>query len=104
MPTAKKEAEATERSTLTRLAERGEEALKRLADELDRNARVHDALERLERVEKSVLNRLNIASLDEVEELRKQVAKLEKRLAKAESGAGKGAAAAPGDNDSSGHA
>jgi hypothetical protein len=96
MPTEKKAAEA-ERSTLTRLAERGEEAIKRLTEELDKNARVQDALGRLERIEKSVLNRLNIASLDEVEELRKEVAKLERRLARAEAAAGRKGAGRAGD-------
>jgi len=96
MPTEKKTAVA-ERSTLTRLAERGEEAIKRLTEELDKNARVHDARGRLERIEKSVLNRLNIASLDEVEELRKEVAKLERRLTRAEAAAGRKGAGRAGE-------
>jgi hypothetical protein len=91
---------AAERTTLTKLAERGEEAFKRLSEEIEKNRRMADARERLGRIEQnprvadarerlvqienSVLNRFNIASLDETEELRKQVAELEERLAKLE--------------------
>ena len=85
-----------ERTTLTKLAERGEEALKRLNEEIEKNARMSEARERLGRIEKSVLNRLNIASVDEAEELRKEVARLEERLAKLEGGtARKKAVASP---------
>jgi hypothetical protein len=86
---------AAERLTLTRLAERGEEALKRLSGEIEKNQRVADARERLVRIEKSVLNRFNIAALDETEELRKQVADLEQRLVKLEGGTRKKAAGTP---------
>jgi hypothetical protein len=85
MATEQNEA-AAERTTLTKLAERGEEALKRLSGEIEKNQRVTEARERLVRIEKSVLNRVNIAALDETEELRKQVADLEERLAKLEGG------------------
>jgi hypothetical protein len=78
---------AAERMSLTKLAERGEEALKRLTGEIEKNQRVSDARERLVRIEKSVLNRFNIAALDETEELRQQVTDLEQRLAKLEGGA-----------------
>lgn len=80
------------KGVIERLAGRGEEALRRLASELDKNPRLHGAIGRLERIEKSVLNRLNIASLDEVAELREQVARLEQRLAEAEAARGGGKA------------
>ena len=81
---------------LGRLAGRGEEALRRLYDELDRNARTHEALERLleargrlDKVQRSVLHQLNLAPADEVEKLRKEIARLERRLAKVEGVAAK---------------
>lgn len=79
--------EGIARSVVSGLAGRGEGAVRRLVDEVDKNQRVQDARGRLEKIERSVLNRLNVASLDEVVELREQVASLEKRLAKAEAAA-----------------
>jgi hypothetical protein len=67
-------------SVVERLAGRGEETLRRLLAELDRNPRLTGARGRLERVERSVLNRLGIASVEEVDELRRQVARLEEQL------------------------
>jgi hypothetical protein len=81
------EQEPEAKGVIERLAGRGEDAFRRLVGEIDKNPRLHDALGRLERIEKSVLNRLNIASLDEVNELREEVARLEKRLAKVETAA-----------------
>ena len=62
----------------------GGDALRRIASEIDKNPRFNDARGRLDRIEKSVLNRLNIASLEDVAALREEVASLEARLAKAE--------------------
>ena len=70
--------------TLDRLAERGQDALKRISAEVDKNPRMHEAKERIERVGRLTLQQLNIALEDEVEKLRKEVARLEKRLAKLE--------------------
>ena len=88
--TAERASEATaERTstTFTKLAERGEGAIKRLGEELDKSPRVSDARDRLLQIEKSVLNRINIASADEADALRQEVARLEERLAKLEGGA-----------------
>jgi hypothetical protein len=74
--------------TLDRLAERGQEALKRISAEVDRNPRMHDAKERIEKVGRITLHQLNIALEDEVAELRKQIARLDKRIAKLEKEAG----------------
>ena len=84
-PAAEKQAEA--RSVKDRVAGLSEDTLRRIAAELDKNPRLHDARGSFERFEKSLLDRLNIASLDEVARLREQVASLEERLAKAESSA-----------------
>ena len=94
--TEQTEAAAAERTTRTRLAEKGEVAVKRLVEELDKSERVQGARERLEEVEMTVLNALNIASVAEVEQLRKNVAELEERLAKLESGSTRKKAAEPG--------
>lgn len=90
---AEEKTREVEGRTLGRLASRGEEALKRLYDELDRNARTHDALQklvetrgRLEKASRSVLKELGIASVEEVEKLQKEVHRLERRLAKLEKG------------------
>jgi ubiquinone biosynthesis protein UbiJ len=77
-----KKQEAT--GTLDRLAERGQGALKRISAEVDKNPRMHEAKERIEKVGRITLHQLNIAPEDEVAELRKEVARLEKRLAKLE--------------------
>jgi len=82
MPQTKKEAQGGK--TLGRLAERGEEALKRLSEELEKNPRTHDAKDRLIKLQRTTLHQLNVALADEVEALRKDVERLEKRLAKVE--------------------
>jgi ubiquinone biosynthesis protein UbiJ len=78
----------TASGTLDRLAERGQDALKRISAEVDKNPRMHEAKERIEKVGRSTLHQLNIALEDEVADLRKQVDRLEKRLAKLEKDAG----------------
>jgi hypothetical protein len=67
-----------------RLASKSDEAIRRVAAELDRNVRLPEARGRLEQVERSVLDRLNIAAADEVEELRTKLAELEQRLLRIE--------------------
>ena len=76
--------ETTTGSTIGRLAERGEDALRRLSGELEKNPRAHEAKDRLVKLQRSTLPKLNIALADEVAELKKEVARLEKRLAKVE--------------------
>ncbi|HSK15608.1 MAG TPA: hypothetical protein VK915_05515 [Gaiellaceae bacterium] len=90
MATGKQEKE-TEATTIERLSKRGEETFSRLADELARNELVSDALSRaaaargrLDGASKRALSQVGLASADELEALRKQVERLEKRLAKLE--------------------
>lgn len=65
---------------LAKAVERGEEAVKRLSEEADRNERLHDARVRLEDAGRTLLRQLNLAPRDEVDRLRKEVELLEKRL------------------------
>jgi ubiquinone biosynthesis protein UbiJ len=81
------EEEKTTTSLLGTLAERGEEAFKRSLRELNDNPRMQDARDRLGKMQHTALNQLNIASLEEVETLRKDVAALEQRLAALEEAA-----------------
>jgi hypothetical protein len=92
MAKARKEQEST---TLGRLSKRGEDAITRLVDEIGKNERVTDALSRavsargkLDGASRRARGQVGIAGTDELEQLRKQVARLEKRLAKLEGGAG----------------
>jgi len=85
---AKAEKARSEPGVVTRLAERGEEAMSRLADELGKNQVLSDALHRMasakgkvDAASRSAFAQLGLASADEVEKLRKKVAALEKRLA-----------------------
>jgi hypothetical protein len=78
------EQSATGPGPLERLAGKGDEALRRVAEEIGRAAPLTDARGRLEQVERSVLDRLNIAAADEVGELRATVAELERRLLRIE--------------------
>jgi polyhydroxyalkanoate synthesis regulator phasin len=77
-----------------RLAGRGEEAVTRLLDELARNPRVTDALGRAMSAKGKVdagarrtLSQVGLAAADELKDLRKQIERLEKRLAKLEGAA-----------------
>ena len=80
---------------VSRLAGRGEDALTRLMDELGRKSLVTDALARamsakgrLDNASRSALAGVGLAAADELDDLRKQVADLERRLATLE-GSGK---------------
>jgi hypothetical protein len=85
--------EDSEGGTLGRLSKRGEEAITRLVDELGKNERVTEALERamsakgrLDGASRRALGQVGMAAADELADLRKQVERLEKRLAKLEGG------------------
>ena len=82
-----------------RLADRGEEAMTRVMEELGRNARVTDALskamtakEKLDDASRGALASIGLAASDELKDLRRQIEKLEKRLASLE-GSSKGGGA-----------
>ena len=85
--------------TLNRLAGRGEEAVTRLVEELGKNPRVTDALSRvmdaktkIDQSARGAVAQAGLAAADELKELRKQIERLERRLAKLESSEGKPAA------------
>jgi septal ring factor EnvC (AmiA/AmiB activator) len=74
-----------------RLAGRGEEAVTRLVDELGRNPRVTDALGKAMSAKGKVdagarrtLSQIGLAAADELKDLRKQIERLERRLARLE--------------------
>jgi polyhydroxyalkanoate synthesis regulator phasin len=76
-----------------RLAERGEEAVTRIVDELSKNPRVTDALDKAMSAKGKVdagarrtLSQVGLAAADELKDLRKQIERLEKRLARLEGG------------------
>jgi hypothetical protein len=86
----------TERGVVERLSKRGEEAFGRLAEELGRNERVADALGkaltakgRLDTASRRALGQVGLAAADELKDVRAQIEKLEKRLAKLEGGSSK---------------
>ena len=73
------------------LAERGEKAVNRVMDELARNPRVTDALDKAMSAKGKVdsgarrtLSQLGLAAADELKDLRKQIERLERRLARVE--------------------
>lgn len=85
--------------TLNRLAGRGEEAVTRLVEELSKNPRVTDALGRvmdaktkIDQSARGAVAQAGLAAADELKELRKQIERLERRLAKLESNEAKSAA------------
>ena len=78
--------------TLNRLAGRGEEAVTRLIEELSKNPRVTDAMGRvmdaktkIDQGARGAVAQAGLAAADELKELRKQIERLERRLAKLES-------------------
>lgn len=81
----------TNGGTLGRLSKRGEEAVTRLVDELGKNERVTDALDRamsakgrLDGASRRALGQVGLAAAEELRDLRTHIEKLEKRLAKLE--------------------
>src|SRR5688572_24971364 len=87
-----------EQGLVERLAERGEEAVSRLLDELNRSPRVADALDkamsakgRVDSASRSALSQFGVAAADEIKDLRGQLERLEKRLARLEGGRASGA-------------
>jgi hypothetical protein len=82
-------------SVVGKLAGRGEEALTRVMEGLGRNPRVTDALDRamgakgrLDEASRSALNQVGLAAAEEIRELRSQLERMERRLAKLESATG----------------
>ena len=81
---------------VNRLAGRGEEAVTSLVEELGKNPRVTDALGKamsakgkIDQSARGALGQIGLAAADELKELRKQIERLERRLAKLESKDGK---------------
>ena len=79
-----------------KLAGKGEEALGRLMEELGRNPRVTDALDRamsakgrLDEASRSAIGGVGLAAAEEIRELREKVDGLEKRIADLEKAGGK---------------
>src|SRR6185436_19606840 len=77
---------------VNRLAGRGEEAVTRLVEELSKNPRVTDALSRvmdakskIDQSARGAVAQAGLAAADELKYLRKQIERLERRLAKLES-------------------
>lgn len=90
---ATRQTKTTEPGVVGRLSRRGEEAVGRLMDELGRNDRVTDALGRamsakgrLDTASRRALHQVGLAPADDLDDLRKHVERLEKRLAKLEGG------------------
>ncbi len=99
---ATKRKKEPEQGLVERLAERGEEAVSRLLDELNRSPRVADALDkamsakgRVDSASRSALSQFGVAAADEIKDLRGQLERLEKRLARLEGGSASGATRAP---------
>ena len=80
-------------SFVGRLAGKGEEAVNRLVDELGKNPRVTDALGKamsakgkVDTASRRTLAQIGLAAADELKDLRKQIERLERRLARLEGG------------------
>ena len=78
-----------------RLAGKGEEALTRVVEGLGKNPRLTDALDRavsakgrLDEGARSALSQVGLAAAEEIRDLRTQLERLERRLAKVESEGG----------------
>jgi polyhydroxyalkanoate synthesis regulator phasin len=91
---AKKKQKETDAGTLGRLSKRGEDAVTKLIDELGKNERVADALARAVSAKdkaggasRKALGGVGVAASEELKDLRKQIERLEKRLAKLEGAA-----------------
>jgi len=95
MATSRKKPE--DGSFVGRLAGKGEEAVNRLVDELGKNPRVTDALGkamsakgRVDSASRRTLSQIGLAAADELKDLRKQIERLERRLARLEGGSSSG--------------
>jgi hypothetical protein len=82
-----------EGSLVGRLAERGEEAVNRLTNELANNPMVTDALGKalsakgkVDAGARRTLSQIGLAASDELKDMRKQIERLERRLARLEGG------------------
>ena len=91
---AKKTKKDTDAGTLGRLSKRGEDAVTKLMEELGKNERVTEALARamsakdkVDGAGKKAMGQVGVAASDELKDLRKQIERLEKRLAKLEGAA-----------------
>ena len=80
-------------SFVGRLAGKGEDAVNKLVDELGKNPRVTDAFEkamsakgRVDSASRRTLSQIGLAAADELKDLRKQIERLERRLARLEGG------------------
>ena len=78
-------------SLVERLAGKGEEAVNRLVDELGKNPRVTEALGKamsakgkVDTASRRTLGQIGLAAADELKDLRKQIERLERRLARLE--------------------
>jgi polyhydroxyalkanoate synthesis regulator phasin len=88
---AKKRKKSDDNRFVGNLAERGEKAVNRVMEELARNPRVTDALDKAMSAKGKVdtgarrtLSQLGLAAADELKDLRKQIERLERRLARVE--------------------
>jgi polyhydroxyalkanoate synthesis regulator phasin len=86
-----KSTEKEEHGTVSRLAEKGEDAVNRFLEELGKNPRVTEALHKaasakgkLDAASRKAVAQVGLAPAEDVVELRKKVEALEKRLAKLE--------------------
>lgn len=73
---------------LERLGGRGDELLRRLADDLERWSCAGEARGRLGGIERAARSRLDLAAGEEVSQLRERLAEVERRLAQLEEASG----------------
>jgi hypothetical protein len=92
---ATKENKQQDGGVVGKLAGRGEEALTRVMEGLGKNPRVTEALDRamtakgrLDEASRSALHQVGLGAAEEIRDLRAQLERLERRLAKLEGSAG----------------
>jgi polyhydroxyalkanoate synthesis regulator phasin len=90
--TTTEEKKQEEQGLVTRLADKGEETVHRLADEAVKSPPVSRAIseanaarDRFEKLARSAFDALGVAPASELEKLRKEVSRLERRVKKLES-------------------